>query len=97
MANNSNLTDEEIICMMDNDEFLLMDEDFGLVSESDSADDECNQIDVVEQNIVDSLPQSSVGTEQAEIVDFSVIPQISSERNYNCSTNCPQRLEFPCF
>lgn len=47
------LTDEEILSMINNGDFLLSDEDFGLNSgsdslgEGDSADDDCDQNNIV--------------------------------------------------
>jgi hypothetical protein len=65
------LTDEEILSMINNGDFLLSDEDFGFNSESDSlgegdsADDDCDQNNIVEQNIANQSPASLTETDLA--------------------------------
>jgi len=88
------LTDEEILIMINNGDFLLSDEDFGLNSgsdslgEGDSADDDCDQNNIVEQNIANQSPASLTETDLAS-------PQISRENNYNWFTFRPQVIDIP--
>lgn len=88
------LTDEEILIMINNGDLLLSDEDFGLNSgsdslgEGDSADDDCDQNNIVEQNIANQSPASLTETDLAS-------PQISRENNYNWSTFRPQVIDIP--
>jgi len=91
------LTDEEILSMINNGDFLMSDEDFSLnsgsdsVDEGDSADDDYDQNNTAEQNIVNGLPKSS---ESPTETDFAS-PQISCENNYNWSIFCPLVIDIP--
>jgi len=91
------LTDEEILNMINNGDFLMSDEEFDLNSgsdnlgEGDSGDDDYDQNNTAEQNIVDGQEQSSESLTETDLAP----PQISCENNYNWSTFRPQVKDIP--